>query len=333
MSELTNAGLTWLRPLWLWALLPWLVGAWFLWWRRRSSSDWERIVDPALQAYVMEPGAASTRRGPALLWAAWLACILVLAGPVWEQQAVPVFETRSAEVIVFDLSLSMLVEDVVPNRLTRARFKLRDLLSRTGDTQVALIAFSERPYVISPLTDDAATVRAFVPSLAPGIMPVSGSRLDLAIDKGSELLAQAGIAGGQLVVISDADATDADVAAATRAAGAGHRVSVLAVGTEKGAPLQNEEGRFYVDADGEQIVPGLQLSALRKVSEAGGGYFSQLAADDRDLEGLSRVQEALVPAEQGSGSERRERYWVERGPWVVPILAVLALLLFRRGLV
>lgn len=333
MNELASAGFTWLRPVWLWALVPWLLAGGLYWRYGRTPSDWERIVDPALQPYVIDAGRSAAGRGPVVLWLGWLAAILALAGPVWEQQDVPVFETHSAQVIVFDLSLSMLVEDVSPNRLTRARYKLRDLLARSGDTQMALIVFSERPYVISPLTDDASTVRAFVPSLSPGIMPVSGSRLDLAIDKGTELLDQAGIAHGQLVVISDAEAGDADVAAAARARRAGHRVSVLAVGTPEGAPLQNEEGRYYVDADGQQIIPGLQLAALRAVSEAGDGFFGRLAADDRDLEAVTRVQSSLAPSGQTPQSGRQERYWIERGPWLVILLAGAGLLLFRRGLV
>ena len=289
-----------------------------------------------------------SRRSSVCGWG-WLLAIIALAGPVTERQPVPVFETRPALVVLFDLSISMELDDLPPSRLANARFKLRDLLTATADVQVALVAFSERPYVISPLTDDAATVQGFVASLSPAIMPVSGSRLDLAIERGTGLLTQAGVGQGQLVIFSDADATEADAAAAAVARQAGHRVSVLAVGTAEGAPLRNAEGQTYVDSAGEPIVPRLQIDELRAVSDAGGGSFSTLASDGRDLDALWRVQASLgagsepasgehTGAETGTDGQsddrvRQEQYWVDRGPWAVVVLTLGALALFRRGIV
>jgi len=182
---------------------------------RTGASAWEQIVDPALQPYVIEPSKKGPSASRWLLLLGWFICLLVLAGPVWEKQEVPVFKGQQAQVVLFDLSRSMFSDDLKPSRVARARFKLTDILSAAQGLQIALIAFAERPYVVSPLSDDANTIAAFVDSLDPSIMPAQGSRLDLAIDQGVDLLAQAGVEQGQLVLITDSDVSAEAIAAAT----------------------------------------------------------------------------------------------------------------------
>jgi Ca-activated chloride channel family protein len=206
-----ETSLTWLRPSWLLGFLPLLFLALYWLRQRKDRSDWEALVDPELQRYVIEQSPPSKRRAPVILFFAWTFSLLLLAGPVWQQQEVPVFQAEQAEVILFDLSLSMRADDVAPDRLTRARFKLTDLLQRSDGRQTGLVAFAERPYIISPLTEDALTVEAFVPSLDPDIMPAQGSRLDLAITKALELLDQSGVVQGHILAITDAVVTDRDV--------------------------------------------------------------------------------------------------------------------------
>ncbi|WP_312632366.1 vWA domain-containing protein, partial [Mammaliicoccus sciuri] len=80
-------------------------------------------------------------------------------------------------VVVLDLSPSMAAADLQPDRVTRARYAIDDLLGAARDARVGLVAFSDEPYTVSPLTDDVATVRALSQPLAPGIMPSAGDQL------------------------------------------------------------------------------------------------------------------------------------------------------------
>lgn len=330
---MSESELVWLRPLWLWGFIPLLLLV-FIWFRKQSTAGaWDKIVDPALQPYVIEGDAQSRNLAPLALFAAWALALLLLSGPVWEQQEVPVFEAQQAEVVVFDLSRSMLADDVAPNRLSRARFKLVDLLKRSDGRLTGLIGFAERPYVISPLTEDSKTIEAFVASLDPSIMPVQGSRLDLAIDRAVQLLGQAGIAQGHIIVISDAEIEPRDVDAASAARGASHRVSALPVGTTAGVPLRDEAGKFLQLANGSIVVPQLDMDGMQRLVDAGGGLAVRLSTDSRDLDSLERVRAAI--AIQGNSPEAagRDMYWLERAPWFLWILVVAALALFRKGVI
>ena len=72
-------------------------------------------------------------RGTWIPWMLSLMLILALtamAGPVVEKRSVPVLKKNLAKVLVLYVSHSMLAEDLRPNRIERAKFKLRDLLNR-----------------------------------------------------------------------------------------------------------------------------------------------------------------------------------------------------------
>lgn len=328
MSEL---GLDFLRPWWLLGVVPWVAAALFVINRRHNSSGWEQVVDPVLQPYVIEPGKAQGSIDKWLVLLAWLLCLLTLSGPVWDKQDIPVFQGQQAQVVLFDLSRSMYSDDIKPSRVARARFKLTDFLANASGVQIALVAFAERPYVVSPLSDDANTIAAFVESLDPAIMPAQGSRIDLAIEQGVDLLAQADVQQGHLVLITDSAVRAKDITAAAAAYAAGHRLSIIGVGTEQGAPLRGEDGRFLVDRTGAIVVPQLNPTALASLARAGGGVFTPLSSGDKDMQQLEQVQKALVLSVDEAEKQTSNEYWVEYGPYAVLALCLSALLLFRRG--
>ena len=82
----------------------------------------------------------------------WMITILAIAPDGINKPTI--FKSESAVVIVFDLSPSMMAEDIKPNRLTRARFKLIDVLGNKRRL-MSLIVYGDDAYVASPLTEDS----------------------------------------------------------------------------------------------------------------------------------------------------------------------------------
>lgn len=322
-----------MRPLWLIGFVPLAIASLFMLRTRYRESAWEQVVDPELHAYVIEPAQKGSSGLRWLLMLGWTLCLMVLAGPVWEKQEVPVFQGQQAQVVLFDLSRSMYSDDLKPSRVARARFKLTDLLNAAKGLQIALIAFAERPYVVSPLSDDANTIAAFIESLDPSIMPAQGSRLDLAIEQGVDLLAQASVEQGQLVLITDSDVNAQAIAAATAAHAAGHRLSIIGVGTTKGAPLRGDDGRFLQDSKGAIVVPQLKPAALASLASAGGGEFIELKNNDADINIIADVQQQVSIAGNTSEQQETNEFWIEYGPYVIVLLLLLSLLFFRRGVI
>ena len=323
--------ITWLRPEWLWGLLPLAALSVYIWRASDRAGEWEALVDPALQPYVLESGASQSKIVPLMSLLFCLLALLMLAGPVWEQKDAPAFKQQQAQLVLFDLSSSMLADDLKPSRLVRARYKLLDLMQQAEGVQMGLIAFSERPYVISPLSDDASTLSAFVESLSPDIMPVGGSRADLAVAEAVTLMQQAGANAGHIVLITDTDVNSNLTQAVERANAAGYKISLMAAGTLKGAPLRDETGQFIKDKNGAVVVPRINLAAYQQLADTGDGVAVMLSDTQSDIASLQNVLSSVSGNGDASQSNTDAVNWVEYSPYLIPLLMLIVLPFFRRG--
>jgi Ca-activated chloride channel homolog len=320
-----------LRPWWLLALaaLPLL-------WRMlvdrgNDAGAWRGAVDAHLLEHLLVPGdeSAPTRLPRWLVTAGWSLACIALAGPAWERLPQPLYQNRAARVFALELSTSMLAQDVKPSRYERARYKLDDMLKRSGDAQTALIAYAGDAFVVAPLTDDANTVANLVDALDPGVMPVAGNATGRALDLGVKLIKQAGADDGEIVLLAD-NASDDAPAAARRALAAGVRVSVLGIGSEHGAPVAMQQGGFLKNAAGDIELPKLDAGALATVAAAGGGSYITYTTDAGDLDHLVDTLAPHAAAEAKAAQATTPRF-LDRGPWLVLLLLPLAALGFRRG--
>lgn len=321
-----------LRPLWLLALpLLWGLCYWLA--RRRSNGGgWSQLIDAELlPSLLLDAGAA--RAGPSpwpWLALAWTLATLALAGPSWQQDVSAAWRAPAAWVLVLDLSPSMAATDVAPNRSTRARYAIDDLLGAAHDARVGLVAFADEPFTVTPLTDDVATVRTLLPPLSPDIMPSTGHKLAPALNQAAQLLATAGGKNRQIVLLSDGADDPADAfAAAAKLHAQGISLSVVGIGTASGAPLPKLEGGFVQDGKGQPVLTRLDADTLRQLARTGGGEYVELARLPDLISRLQAPADASTNAEAVSGV--RVEHWLDGGFWLIPLLLVLAALLGRRG--
>ncbi|HEY9200945.1 MAG TPA: VWA domain-containing protein [Gammaproteobacteria bacterium] len=334
---LTNLHL--LRPWWLLALIPAAALIWFYSRSHSQSRSWAAIIDQRLLPHVLQGNNSVMskrrhRRYFILLFLLSSLLIVALAGPVFEQRPQPVFKAQSALVLVLDLSRSMDAADVKPSRLSRAHYKLSDILKQRREGQTALIVYAADAFVVSPLTDDAATIESQISALQTGIMPAQGSRLDRALQKAQTLFYNAGHQRGEIIVLSDSVNAE-DIETGRELQQQGFNISVLAIGTADGAPIPADTGGFLKDTSGSIVISKLDSTALQQLAQAGGGDFTRLTASDNDinrlLSGLS-TKPQLDPLAETGQSLTTDR-WHEEGPWLLLLLIPFAAYAFRRGLV
>jgi Ca-activated chloride channel family protein len=321
-----------LRPWWLLALLGLAGIVWLLARRQAGAGDWADYCDEALMPYVLIGSPAKQSRLP--LWLAGLTgliAVLALAGPAWERLPTPVFRNLSAMVIVLDLSWAMEANDLKPNRLERARFKIDDLLRARKDGQTALLAYAGDAFVVTPLTDDAATISAQLTALSPSIMPVQGTRMDLGLAAAGRLLQQAGQKTGDVLVVTAGEDVASATAAASQLKSEGYRVSLIGVGSREGAPVPLAEGGFLKNEGGKVLLSRLDIKALWDLAQAGGGVYRTLDAGSADTDAVLEFVDRRAEADQQSGQDVHVDQWRDGGIWLLPILIPLAGLGFRRG--
>jgi Ca-activated chloride channel family protein len=321
-----------IRPYWLLALMPAAAVLVLLLRNKLSRGNWAAVCDTALLPYLLQEKAANTSRKSLVLGAimAFLA-ILALAGPTFQRLPSPVFRNDSALVIALDLSRSMDAEDIKPSRLIRARYKIADLLQRRKDGQTALLVFAGDAFTVTPLTDDTETISSQLEALTTDIMPAQGNQAEAALNLAVQLLQQAGLPKGEILLITDGVEADAALATAKRLNE--YDLSVLGVGTAEGAPIAQPNGGFLKDEHGAIVVPKLNQEQLGALAGKGGGVYQTLTADDSDIEKVLANLNTAVPDGKGhSENQLLIDLWDDLGPWIVLALLPLAAFSFRRGL-
>ncbi len=297
-----------LRPEWLLLALP-AVGLWWLW--RRSQDPlrgWRDQMDPALlDALVTRHDSRADRSAQGLL-AGWLLAVIAIAGPAWRPEPNPFAEDASALVILLKADASMGQPDPAPSRLERAKLKIADLAEARKGQPLGLIAYAGSAHLVLPPTRDTAVVARMAAEIGPEIMPKPGDRLDLAVSLAGEILADQE-AGGSLLVVADAvDGDRETVVENLRQAG---RQPVLFLGMN--APGSSED------------------QTIRETAREIRGKVESLTVDDTDIEAIVRAA-AHPPVSRSADREAtgtRVR-WREAGWYLVPVLAALAALAFRR---
>ena len=318
-----------LRPEWL-IILPFMLGLIFLFKTQLlSSGNWLKLVEPELIPYVLSRHQLQENKYK--WWLISMTIILTLAalaGPTWERLEQPAFRMDQSLVVALDLSRSMNAQDINPDRITRARLKVLDILKRRQSAQVALIVYSANAFTVTPLTTDSKTIASLVGSLDTKIMPSRGSYPAAAIDKGMQLLKQAGVINGEVLLVTDGGSTSAAMASAKKLKEEGYSLSILGVGSLNGAPIPQEDGGFITDRNGQIAVAKLAMEDLMELSRIGGGKYVSLTADDRDLDSL--LSNRITSSSQGDQSLATDQ-WNEFGPWLLLIIMPIASLAFRRG--
>jgi Ca-activated chloride channel homolog len=253
---------------------------------------------------------------------------VALARPQWgeEEQLVP--QSSSDIVIALDVSRSMLVEDVVPSRLQKSKFFIRNLLEQVQGDRVGLVLFAGAADIASPLTTDFTYVREVLELVDPESIVVQGTSLSLAIktakgllERGAEdvVLSERGSSwtSGSVLVISDGEDWADDLDEVTQVISrTGIRVFTLGVGSSTGGkiPIRDQSGvlrGYHRDqSTREEVTSYLVESSLVTLAEEARGKYWRMTPAGGEIREV--VQALAGESGRGTGEERRvtlqERY-------------------------
>lgn len=317
-----------LYPWWFLLLLPLAVILWRLWCDNDQKTAWSEICDPHLLSYLLISKGASKRISLLTVFAiAWLIAVFALAGPTWSRLQVPVYQAHAAEIIALDLSPSMYATDLQPNRISRAKFKIRDILQRRQEGQIGIVAFSSEAYVVSPLTYDNSTVMAILPQLNPDLMPVTGSDISAALQQSAQLMQQANYNDGQIILMTASRVNDEDIRTARDLHQQGFTISVIGIATDQGAPIPTDAG-FLNDNNGNVVISQLDQTGLSDLAHAGGGIYSPFTVNNDDINKIINDDQFDYSADE---AQTQVQQWQDRGRYFVVILLLFALFAFRKG--
>lgn len=329
MSGVWSA-LHWSNPWWsLLALLPLPL----LFWRPKVAQlpRLEQFIQRHLWAKVLSTPLQINKRQQLINFLIiWILLSIALAGPFLAKQDKQQIEQLAANIVVImDISPSMGVKDVVPNRLERSKKLLTDFSHSLQQHRLALIAFSANAYTVLPLSHDTQAFRHFLNQLDPSLAYVTGSNLGRALRLAKQSLEvkdpDAKPVSGLVLLISDGEIHDPEaLPAAADLNQSGHKLITLGIGTEQGGPVPLAAGRL-VRQNGKILTSQLQYSTLRSLAQAGGGRYFDLQPEvwpEIETE-IGMLQQSIYKTEIKT----------QMGQPLFPIFILLALLiLFWQGL-
>ncbi len=254
-----------------------------------------------------------------------VACVFVAlarpqAGYRWEETH------RKGLDILFavDTSKSMLTQDVKPDRLTRAKMAVSDLVDKLDGDDVGLIAFAGDAFLQSPMTLDYDAFRESLAALDTSVVPRGGTDIARAISEAQAAFSTENDHDKILVLITDGeDLEGGAVTAAEAAAKDGVKIFTVGVGTTTGelipVPTDNGGTEFVKDASGQFVKSRLDESMLKKIAAVTGGMYQPLGQQG---EGLTTIySQGLAPFQRHDLASRQHRVYLEQFQW--PLLAAL----------
>ena len=278
---------TWLLSL-LWAIpllvLVLIVSA------RRKARAMQALADPELlERLAGRPSKGRWLLKSVFLTAAFGLMLFSVAGPRWGSRYEEVRRKGVDIVIAMDVSPSMRVADVQPDRLERARREIIDLLRVVQGDRVGLVAFSGAAFVLCPLTLDYGALQMFLGELEPGLVPVSGTDLGAAIETALSSFDDKSETDRVILLITDGEDNEGrSREAAKTAADRGAKIFVFGIGDPSGGPIPAEDGKggFKKDESGNLILSRLDEEGLRKMAALTGGTYVRSITGDLDLDAL-----------------------------------------------
>lgn len=285
-------------------LIPLLLSvAYYVLWKKKAIHN---AIDARLGERLLATHSSRAQMAKHLLiFLAVLLMIIASAQPQWGETNRPVKRSGIDIVFAIDLSLSMLAQDVTPNRLQAAKHEIESTLKALNGDRVGLVVFTSVSFQQSPLTADYGAIRFYLSKLQPHLMPRGGTSVGRAILDSVELLTNKKVGTEDLVakthraknqvivLITDGEDHESDPSAAAEIAKENSiKIMSIGLGSKQGEkiPIVRKNGRiagYKKDGKGELILTKLDEETLKKISKITDGNYIH-------YEGPNSISNAIV---------------------------------------
>lgn len=314
--------------IWPWMLLSLLVlpllAVWYGQLRRQRQQAVVRLGPLGVVQSQTGQAVGRRRHVPPLLFGLGVGTLLFgLARP---EMPVSLPRVEGTVILAFDVSSSMLADDLQPTRLDAAKTAVRAFVENQPSTiQLGVVAFSNGGLVVQPPTNVAADVVATVDRLSPtggtslgqgiftALSAIAGKPLaidEAALAEGTGTFDLPDYSSAVILLLTDGENSEAPdpLAVAQVAANAGVRIYPIGIGTAEGSVLE---------IDGFSVVTQLNEPLLEEIASVTNGRYYHAT----DAETLADIYQN-VDLQLTVAGEKME---------VTALLAAVGLLFFLLG--
>jgi len=256
----------------------------------------------------------------------WFCFALAVSGPQVLSEAVADELRKSSDTfILLDVSKSMLVEDVQPNRISQAKVEIINLIERSQGDRFGLIIFAGKSVMLNPLTRDKKVLLYYLSQVESGLLSVSGSRLDLAIALARQRLVKSAQSAKAIVVVSDGDFDNGSNEVLLnqqleKLQASNITLFSLGLGTLTGGGIPDGSGQWLRHND-QVVVSQLNQTLLTHMAKVSGGHYVRANQLDSDTTQLYEDGIARLASYQISKTDQKHLRW--QYYYTVPLIVAM----------
>ncbi|MBN2012390.1 VWA domain-containing protein [candidate division KSB1 bacterium] len=221
-------------------------------------------------------------------------------------------------IIAMDVSLSMMAEDIKPNRLEKAKHAVSSFIDLLQGDRVGLIAFAGVPFVQCPMTLDYGAANLFLDIMNPNLIPTPGTAIGDAITLAVKTFEERERKHKVLILITDGEDHQGDpLKAAELAEKEGVVIYTVGVGSPTGVPIPmygdhgNNTG-FKKDKQGQVVTSKLDEITLEKIALQTNGKYYRASGSEAELtkiyNEISKMEKKELASVKFSQYEDRFQY-------------------------
>ncbi len=199
--------------------------------------------------------------------------------------------------ICFDVSRSMLAQDIQPSRIERSKQAMLKLIDELNNDRIGIVVFAGKSFIQLPITNDYGAAKMFIDRISTDIVEQQGTSIGSAIDLAlsSYNLEEEAINSRAIIVITDGENFEDDaIASAQEAVKKNVKVHAIGVGTMEGSPIpilkQNGQVDYHRDGQGNVVVSKMDEPYLQKLVAPGKGIYVRATTSDM---GLSKIMNEI----------------------------------------
>jgi len=266
-----------------------------------------------------------------LMLFALLLMIIAMARPVIEKGDKVVEVEGLTLLTALDISGSMRSEDLYPNRLRFAKTKMNALFDAMPSDEVGVVAFAYSPFVLAPFSSDKDTLKMMVEGVDDSYINMGSTDFSALGELAATLLEEK---KPKIMVLFTDGGDEEAIAGFTEILKANEiDLYVVLIGTEKGAPVIDENGKPFSLEDGT-IAITQRNDALGEVAKENDGAYVVASTGKEDIAQLVSVIRAKYQNQQQGEvriKERVEYFYYPLGAGLLLLLISLSSMPRRRN--
>jgi len=181
-------------------------------------------------------------------------------------------------VFAIDVSKSMLAEDVAPNRLTRSKRIISEIINSLSSDRVGIVAYAAQAIPQVPLTTDFASVKNFLQVIDTDMLSSQGTSIDSALNLSVNFFDQNSDTNRVLILISDGEDHD-DIPESIINLISENNINLITIGIGQEAgttipiKIDGTVDSYKKDINGDVVITKRNSDFLLKIASSSKGEY------------------------------------------------------------